>query len=363
MAGRASKRIPKLEDAETFAGNGIPVKSDKDRKGTIPRQGGSWYWLLTLGVTPATVQSSCSDNGSKEDDISPTIDCHQKPEARTTKSENIPLDRNATIKKLQSDPVSTGGSRWSWLLAPDDKPATVATTGKEGRTAACSSPVVETSVIGDNTKRDPLMQGSWYWLLAPDVSPATVDTTTEGGSTEDGSSSNGKTSRERRGRNPLIQGSWCWLLAPDDTPATANYSTASRATTAAKRKRRAPPDGEQRASRPQRPSRPRGDFQDDELIEMDDDHIDCNTDDGDDNDSARQSYSKSKVGHAKWEEQFRLLVEYKNKHKTTKVPCKHPTLRRWAERQHQPLTPTPKNNTMTRQRCQIQKNIPINIPS
>jgi hypothetical protein len=284
MTDSTRKIIPKLEDEATFAGK-IPHNGDGDIKRILSRYQGSWHWLLTSDGTPATVLSSC--------------------ENRTVEDGNRPL-----LDKKTSD----GGS-------------------------------LATKTSAEEIKRD-LVQGSWYWLLAPDDSPVTVDTTVEsggtstvdtaieGGTSEDSFSPTTNRSNEHR-RRDLVHGSWYWLLAPDDSPANVNHSAGSRAATTRKRKPRDPPDSNQLDSRSRRSCRRRRDINviDTELIETEDGNSSGDTVDGDDSDDACQSCYIAKEDYAKWEEKFQLLVEYKNKHKTTKVPHLYPILGIWVSRQ------------------------------
>ena len=215
--------------------------------------------------------------------------------------------------------VLASGTRW--------QPATVDTknTNKNTNTTGAFSPATETSA-GEITS-NPLVCGSWHWLLAPDGSPAMVGKKAEEEAVESGTRST--TSEEcKRRRGPVAQHSWHWLLAPDGSPATAEHSTASRVATGGKRKRGAAPEGERYASRPtSRSYRRRTDAISADSFETDDEHISCETVDEDDLNWIH------KHQHAQWKEKFELLVEYKNKHKTTRVPSKDPVLGVWVNDQ------------------------------
>lgn len=177
-----------------------------------------------------------------------------------------------------------------------------------------------------------MVHGSWYWLLAPDGCPAMVDTKAEGEAVEGGSSSPATEKREecKRRRDPVAQGSWHWLLAPDGSPATVHRSTASRAAIVGKRKRGAAPEGERHALGPKpRSYRRRRDIIGAEPIETDDEHCSCDTVNEDDFNCI------TKQQHAQWEENFQLFQEYNNKHKTTRVPFRHPALGPWVTKQRQ----------------------------
>ena len=356
MSDSRSKQIlPKLEDEDettTSAGQNkkSPHNGGGNQKNRIPVHQGSWCWLLAQDGSPATTAYPYSGNGSKGKDTVSPIDIKGPPEVvnnGTTNSDARNTDA-ATCENKKPRDLANGskeGSRWSWLLAQDGTPATVDTktttihantdtdTTTNTNATAAVSPAAETSA-GELTRKA-LVYGSWHWLLAPDGSPAMAGTHTEEDVVESGTPNSPpatKTTREegKSRRDPVAQGSWHWLLAPDGSPSIAEHedSTASRAATGGKRKRGAAPEGRRNASRPTpRSYRCRTDRIGAEPMETDDEHSSCDTADEDGFNPITKRH------HAQWEEKFQLLVEYKNKHKTTRVPYRDPALGSWVNHQ------------------------------
>ena len=268
---------------------------------------GCWHKMAVLLPSPIPIP----EMDRKTTTVLPKLTSKNPPRSATTEPQNPKLEMSTPpLARTKSQ----GGSRWCWLLAQDGTPASVNTknTTTNTNTTAAVSPATKTSA-GEITS-NPLVCGSWHWLLAPDGSPAMVGKKTEDEEVENGTRSSSpvtKTTSEecKRRRGPMVQHSWHWLLAPDGSPATAEHSTLSRVATGGKRKR----GGERHASGPKpRSYRRRTDAISAESFETDDEHSRIN-----------------KHQHTQWKEKFELLVEYKNKHKTTRVPWKEPILGGW----------------------------------
>ena len=366
----------KIEDELVFA------NPDKDSNGWMEAPGRNhparrrrWHWLsapdgsyeTVRGFHNSTIHHRIADrnssNGTDDDDDD---DNNNTNEGNLTyknddgvKSENnacpalLPPVATAAVKtepvKPMPEPVQPS---WHWLLNPDGSYATIDSSAERTTTTTTAASRMAATAVEPTGKkrkqRDPAEAGSenetkegsksssWHWLLAPDGSYATAGNKKERERIESRMSPIDKRSNgiHRKRNAAQSEKSWYWLLAPDGTPATIEHSlAASRASSSRKRNRSGVPDDEKRTFEQQRTRRRPTGSKTLERFDAEEDDESRYDVDADFVENRSESNVVTEEQHEKWENLFRLLVQYKKKHRTTLVPGKQNELGIWVMHQ------------------------------